>query len=109
MEYTNKETMEYMRSLYMEGKISHAKYYLWLADLVGANYSDIPFDDEKLLNSKDEHLNDLPLRKWDNMDVLIRRKAYSRGLPWSLSDTVCVLKSLARKKIVELQTMSLKN
>lgn len=103
MPKTNREVQQYMRKLYMEHKISHDDYYLWLADTIRADYSMIPVSDSALLDSTDEYMNDIELHIWDSHDPLVRSLAYSRKLPWSLSDTVCVLKALARKKIKELR------
>lgn len=93
---TNRKILAHKRSLYMDNKISHREYYLWLADFIGATIKMVPFTDKEIAASKDKHLNDLPLRIWDNQDYVIRQLAYNKGLAWSLSDTVCVLKALAR-------------
>ena len=87
------------RKLYMDGKITFNKYYTWLADFIGANERMLPVDKERISKSTDPHLNDIPLILWDNQDYVIRRLAYSKGLVWSLSDTVCVLKTIALNAI----------
>lgn len=85
------------RTLYMNGEISHDTFYLWLATFIGANVSMIPFTKERIAKAikTDRHLNNLPLGVWDNQDCVIRQLAYNKGLAWSLSDTVCVLKAVA--------------
>ena len=98
----NQELVKTMRGLYMGNKISHEEYYLWLAGFIGATRKDLPVSDEILLKSHDPHFNDIPLRRWDAMDCCIRKLAYVKGLPWSLSDTVCTLKAIARDRIKEL-------
>lgn len=91
------ETINSKRGEYLDGKISHHEYYCWLSDFVGLPKGIIPFSNDEVLNSKDkEHLNDLPLYRWDNMDGIVR--TYVGGLFWSLSDTVCCLKAMARRR-----------
>jgi hypothetical protein len=84
------------RKLYMDGKITHKEFYLWLASFIGATKAQLPVSQERIDRSKDEHLNDIPLKLWDNQDYIIRPMAYAKGIAWSLSDTVCTLKTLAR-------------
>jgi hypothetical protein len=91
------------RAEYMAGTISHADYYLWLAEFIGASRIDVPVSDERLLKSTDEYLNDTPIEIWDNQDYVVRKLAYAKGLPWSLSDTVCVLKAIAKQRQAELR------
>lgn len=91
-----RQEQEAQRKRYMEGSLTHQEYYLWLADFIGATKKHVPFSQEQINNSKDEHLNDLPMAVWDRQDFTIRRLAYAKGLAWSQSDTVCVLKTLAK-------------
>lgn len=61
----------------------------------------IPFTVEKVkaaLNRQDLALNSLPLGRWDSQHPLIYRLAYDALVDggWSLSDTVCLLKHVAR-------------
>jgi len=93
---TKQEIVTEKRAEYMAGKMTHQAYYEWLSDFIGIGYSLIPFTAEKVAASTDQHLNDLPLANWDRMDYAVRRHA--TGLSWSLSDTVCCLKALARKR-----------
>jgi len=94
---TSQEEVNEQRKLYMVGKITHQAYYLWLAEFIGAGERYLPVPKERILQSTDEHFNDIPLRLWDLQDSLVRPLAYSKKLAWSLSDTVCVLKAIARK------------
>ena len=56
-----------------------------------------------LINSTDPHFNDIPLQIWDGNHELVRGKANRAGiLGWSLSDSVCCLKTLARNIINEV-------
>ena len=79
-------------------EISHNEFYCWLADEIRINNSDLPVPIERIQQSTDEHLNDIPLAKWDACDPWVRRKAGAYGMrSWSLSDTVCVLKAYGRR------------
>lgn len=84
-----------MREKYLEDEITHSEYYLWLAKQYGIGYQHIPyqFTNERVktaLKDGDSHLNTLELAIWD--------KAISIPNGLSLSDCVCMLKELARKR-----------
>lgn len=82
----------------MENKLTHAEFYHWLGQEIGITVSDLPVSVEQVRQSKDEHLNDIPLKLWDGQDYIVRGKAVRAGMrAWSLSDTVCVLKQFARE------------
>jgi len=52
--------------------------------------------------SKDEHLNDIPLSKWDDMEPFARGIAWKlkeAGDGWSKSANVCIAKQAARMLI----------
>jgi len=87
------------RALYMAHTLSHDEFYLWLAEFIGATRADVPFSDETLKGSQDEHFNDIPLHLWDLQDGNLRSKAYRKGIPWSMCETVCTLKALAKKAV----------
>lgn len=88
------------RKLYMDHKLSHHDFYLWLASFIGIGKSALPVSIDRIKQSNDEHLNDIPLKLWDMQDYIVRQKAYSKGLAWSLSDTVCTLKAIAKQSII---------
>jgi hypothetical protein len=91
------------RKQYLAHEISHSEFYLWLAGEIGVNSRMIPVDAEHLAKSTDEHLNDIPLALWDRQDPIIRSMAGRHGMrAWSLSDTVCVLKAVAKKERARL-------
>ena len=94
----NRELVISERARYMAGEIDHQTYYLWLSDLIGLNYGHIPVDNDSVKASKDQHLNDIPLRRWDSGHFAVQHAAYRAGLPWSMSDTVCCLKAMARRR-----------
>ena len=87
------------RARYMRGEISHQDYYCWLADSIGVTVEMLPATVEQIREAlkTDEHLNNIPLIRWDNRDMIIRPMAYTHRLPWALSDTVCTLKAVAKR------------
>lgn len=96
------EEVQAQRKRYMNGEITHQEYYLWLADLIGATVRDIPVSLNRLAASTDTYFNDIPLSTWDRQHYHMKAKAMRAGLlVWSLSDTTCVLKALARKAVKE--------
>jgi hypothetical protein len=51
----------------------------------------------------DRHLNNIPLHKWDRQDLNVRMLAKHAGFKaWSLCETVCVLKLVARHYIANI-------
>jgi hypothetical protein len=60
----------------------------------------VPFSKEQIVDALaggDEHLNSLPLHRWDTRNDIVRRWAAENGYKsWSLSYTVCVLKHVAK-------------
>lgn len=93
----NQVMHDYQREKYMSHKITFQEFYLWLGRFIGANKTHLPCSTEEILNSTRESFNDIPLIRWDKRDPFIRQLAYSKGLAWSLSDTVCVLKAMAQE------------
>jgi hypothetical protein len=97
---TLQEQHNVKRKQYLSNELTHAEFYLWLGSAIGATADDLPVSVDRLRSSKDEHFNDIPLHKWDMRDLRIRDKAFQSGMRlWSLSDTVCVLKAIARQQI----------
>jgi hypothetical protein len=95
---TPREEQQAQRDRYMNKEISHEEYYCWLSDFIGLPESLIPASNETVKKSTDPHLNDIPLHCWDHMDPVVRQYATAKKLPWSLSDTVCCLKAMARRR-----------
>lgn len=89
---------EAKRALYMDRKLTHEQFYEWLGETIRLSPRDLPCTLDEVRNSQDPHLNDIPLDRWDRMDPLVRSKAGSAGMQaWSLSDSVCCLKVMAKK------------
>ncbi len=93
----------FTRDDYMQKKCSHREFYAQfvttsLRDLVRSRIGEVA-----IKASIDDHLNDIPLCRWDAMQNLIiprihtvhKQMGYSGGA--SLSDCVCVAKEAAKQ------------
>jgi hypothetical protein len=110
-------TTKSQRDRYMRQEITFAEYYGQLVELLGEDElrgmlpdtrrgERTPADWRELLEA-DKHLNNVPLGRWDAMHGLVlllvrrcdadKRVAITGSLGWSLSDSVCVLKTTARR------------
>lgn len=99
---TLQEEYEEKNKLRLDRDISHDEFYLWLAERIGVDENDLPVGLDVLENSKDSSFNDIPLKLWDHRDPFVRSKAARAGMKsWSLSNTVCVLKCVARKSVLD--------
>ena len=95
----NQKVVDKKREAYLNNEISHSDYYLWLSDFLEIPGYLIPFRREELLLSTDPHMNDLSLSRWDGQHIFVSRYVYKKIRSWSLSETVCVLKAMARQMI----------
>jgi len=97
----------YTRKQYMSKECSHKEYY---SQFVCTSLRDTVkqfIGIERIMKSKDESFNDIPLKEWDNLAPIVRMhcgqsitKANGTG-GISLSDCVCTAKAAA-KQIKEL-------
>jgi hypothetical protein len=109
-----------LRSRYLDNadtEVDHRAYYGALVEHIGEEVLRrlLPVDKSPAewqeLVTEDEHLNNVPLRKWDEMDYMVRslvratpeHVAITGSKGWSLSDSVCVLKETA-KRYAEVQS-----
>lgn len=112
---------DWTRTDYMDRRVDHETYYLSLADFIGR----VPLerivlrianmDRLRIAFGDDEHANNIPLAKWDACDPAVRHLLRSevmdrswcgqplppRTICWSLSESVCVLKAVARRMAKE--------
>ena len=95
----NQKIVDKKRQLYLNEELTHKNYYLWLSEFLEIPGSMIPFRRDELLLSTDPHMNDLSLSKWNAQHNGVSRIAYSKIRVWSLSETVCVLKAMAKQMI----------
>jgi hypothetical protein len=93
----NQAMQRYQRDAYMDGTLTHDTYYLWLSDWIGLRELIVPATVERIRESRDPHLNDIPLAAWDSRHNLVRAAAFRKGIAWSQSDTVCCLKAMAKR------------
>ena len=90
----------YTRKQYMNNEVSHEDYYAQFGKhLMNVVRNNIGI--ERILKSTDEHFNDIPLKKWKNLQHIVLNivghnlsEANSTG-GVSLSDCVCTVKSAA--------------
>lgn len=78
----------YTRKQYMNKECTHREFYGQHMTLPIINMVVRAIGKDRLLRSTDEHLNDIPLKEWDNLHPL---------LGGSLSDSVCFAKEAARQ------------
>lgn len=105
---TKDQEMRVMRNHYvMKRDLSHAEYYRWLADHIDAPRDWIvrTIGPDNIRKSRDPAFNDIPLRHWDALHAVIDHNArYVHRVAWSLSDTVCVAKQIARDWLLSQHT-----
>lgn len=82
-------------------KLTHEEVYTKIVNAIGLNtcagYMPISIEKLKTALEKDEHLNTIQLKKWDDMQPIFRYELGRIGInTHSLSDTVCTLKQAAR-------------
>jgi hypothetical protein len=108
------------RKEYMNGTFTHREYFSQFVDEEVKSEVLRKFGKERLLKSKDEHLNDLPLKEWDDLsgftfhmgEVVSRPHSIRKELHDKLKETgegvspaglVCIYKEGARQVIESLQ------
>jgi hypothetical protein len=112
---------EMNRKDYLDGKVDHHTYYSALADVIGrASLEKIVLQIaslEKLQRAYavEKNLNTITLARWDGMHHWVRKLVSANGpavmaiswngtlpahsISWSLSESVCVLKTVARQML----------
>ena len=106
-------TPKYTRNEYMNGTVTFREYYAQFVTPEIKQRVLSRFGIERLLQSTDEHLNDIPLRQWDALagsgiaynGSLIGRPS-PRADDGSLASAVCTLKEAARQLIEENKTVA---
>ena len=95
--------MKYTREDYMNNRVTHKEYYGQFVTEGLKNVVARRMGVDAIHASKDEHMNDIALFRWDNMDRLIPQDVIreiqraSGTKAYSLSDIVCVAKEAARQ------------
>lgn len=101
------DTIKYDHAAYMCGECGHKAYYEQFATPAVQSLVAESIGMERIMRSNDDYFNDIPLTKWDQLDVMIGRlvggmlgasNASTAGgqRSYSLCDTVSVAKAAAR-------------
>ena len=90
----------FSRKQYIANECTHSEYYGQFVTQ-GHIYKVVDtFGAKRLLQSKDEHLNDIPLSRWDNLCIGVSAAALKEcGESMSLGTKNCILKEAARQFI----------
>jgi hypothetical protein len=94
--------MTYTREQYMNNECDHDTYY---GQFVSSAIVELVADSigvDRIRASTDEHMNDIPLRDWDQLETgigLLVHKDHRKksGEGWSSSTAVCIAKAAARR------------
>ena len=84
--------MKYSREQYLAGEVTHHEYY---DQFVNANLYSIVINYiglDRIVTSKDDYFNDIPLKYWDNMYMIVSN-LHSHV---TLAESVCITKAAAR-------------
>ena len=88
------------RKVYLDVKISHHDYYMQFATEAMKRQVIRDITVEEIKNSKDEHLNDIPLHRWDSLSGCMFRGSIMMVRPTgesvSPATLVCIYKAIAR-------------
>lgn len=98
------------RAYYLAGRCSHEEYYGQFVTQATLELVKTHIGIDRIRASLDPHLNDIPLKEWDDLSELARHTVRTRILrdaeapalppgqyPWSLSLSICILKEAARR------------
>lgn len=94
---------KYTREQYMSSECTHSQYYNQFFTDSFVEYIGATIGCEALLQSWDEHLNDIPLAKWDGIAIKLAG-VFANALKlagdfYSLAAGVCICKEAARQYI----------
>lgn len=101
-------TPKTQRERYLDGEITHREYYGMIVEALGEAglRRALPVTIEHIREclKSDEHLNNIPLEKWDGCNQYVLSIPRPKGFHditgsrfWSMSDTVCTMKECARR------------
>lgn len=96
----------YTRKDYLNKKCTHRQYYAQFVNGYIKQSVLRQIGKKALLNSKDKHLNDIALSRWDNFYPWLLQGETGKNFlkisgqkGYSLSDTVCIAKEAAQQII----------
>jgi len=98
------------RDDYMNKRCTHREYYAQFVNSWTKSVVVMRIGIDRLVNSSDEHLNDIPLEKWDSCRLMRNIKHTPDGemVRMSLAEGVCIGKEAARQILDEYSLISLK-
>ena len=96
------EDLKFTYKQYMNKECSHQEYFEQFVNDNTINVVLHSIGKQRILDSTDFYLNDIPLKEWDNLHPFLPRnnkihKESGETNIGSLSDTVCIAKAAARK------------
>ena len=96
------EDLKFTYNQYMGKQCSHQEYFEQFVNSNTINIVLHAIGKQRILDSTDFYLNDIPLKEWDDLHPFLPRnkKAHEQSGETnigSLSDTVCIAKAAARK------------
>lgn len=93
--------IRYTRKQYMNGECTFREYYSQFVNEAVKSQVLLTIGKEALLKSKDGHLNDIPLKKWDRIRPHTLNRLHEAGDSPTLAGAVCIVKEAARQIIEE--------
>lgn len=82
---------KYTREQYLNNECTHHEYYKQFVTKGAIECVKRAIGKDRIINSKDEHFNDIALKLWDNLYIPI-----PNGVDGSLATKVCIAKCAAR-------------
>jgi hypothetical protein len=92
----------YTRKQYLNDECDHRDYYGQYVTDAHKRHLTRYISESRIIMSKDEHLNDIPLKEWDNLPIFAgfgQKKLKENGDSLTLSAVVCIYKEAARQII----------
>ena len=91
------ETKLHTRKDYLDNKCTHKEYYSQFINGRNIEQVLIGIGKKRILNSKDEHLNNIPLKEWDNLTARnVSKRMEECGDYLTPAGKVCIMKACAR-------------
>jgi len=84
------------RKQYMDGAASHDEYFQQFATDAGRAWVLSAIGKQRLMQSTDQHFNDIPLELWDMFPYTPRALMRQAGDYPTLAGAVCIAKAIAR-------------
>ena len=89
------------RQDYLSGKISHDEYYIQFVDSHIVNQVLFIIGKDEILNSKDKHFNDIPLKYWNivlcPLPDYVKNQLKQAGDNTTLAGAICIAKQAAKQ------------